>query len=110
MRYLLLIFTICAIAVVGILGFRGSQSRKPPLYLFPDMDRQLKLRPQEPNSFFANGVSSQLPVPGTMARGQAIQTANGSIYPFQQDSPVFTGLIPVPRIIFRTILSRLTRA
>ena len=71
-------------------GRRGALSRKTPLYVFPDMRRQLKLRPQEPNAFFANGVSSQLPVPGTMARGKPIQTAGGPVYPYE-DSPVFTG-------------------
>src|SRR6058998_578856 len=39
---------------------------RPPIEIFPDMKRQLKLRPQTPNNFFANGRSSQLPVPGTI--------------------------------------------
>lgn len=77
-------------ATVGILGFQGSQMRKPPFELFPDMDRQAKLRPQEPNHFFANGVSSQLPLAGTVARSQPIQTVNGDVYAFE-DSPVNTG-------------------
>jgi mono/diheme cytochrome c family protein len=90
MRAFLLIFVICVLAVIGVAGRRGALSRKTPLYVFPDMRRQLKLRPQEPNAFFANGVSSQLPVPGTMARGKPIQTAGGPVYPYE-DSPVFTG-------------------
>ena len=90
MRAFLLIFVVCVLAVVGVAGRRGALSRKTPLYVFPDMRRQLKLRPQEPNAFFANGVSSQLPVPGTMARGKPIQTAGGPVYPYE-DSPVFTG-------------------
>ena len=93
MRYFLLIFAVCIVAVVGIAGKRGHLSRKPPLYMFPDMRRQLKLRPQEANGFFANGVSSQLPVPGTMARGKPIQTAGGLVYPYE-DSAVFTGRVP----------------
>jgi len=79
-------------AVVGIAGFRGGLSRQPPIEVFPDMDRQLKLRPQKPDDFFANGVSSQLPPPGTIARSQPIQTVNGAVYPFE-DSPVNSGLI-----------------
>ena len=79
-------------ATVGILGFQGSQMRKPPFELFPDMDRQAKLRPQEPNHFFANGISSQLPPVGTIARSQPIQTVNGEVYAFE-DSPVNTGKI-----------------
>jgi hypothetical protein len=92
MRYFLLIFAVCAIAVVGIAGRRGALTRRTPLYVFPDMRRQLKLRPQEPNGFFANGISSQLPVPGTLPRGNPIQTAGGPVYPYE-DSPVFTGRV-----------------
>ena len=79
-------------ATVGILGFQGSQMRQPPFELFPDMDRQAKLRPQEPNHFFANGISSQLPPAGTVARSQPIQTVNGDVYTFE-DSPVNTGRV-----------------
>ena len=79
-------------ATVGILGFQGRQMRKPPFELFPDMDRQAKLRPQEPNHFFANGISSQLPPAGTIARSQPMQTVNGEVYAFE-DSPVNTGKI-----------------
>ena len=56
------------------------------------MDRQPKLRPQEPNRFFANGLSSQLPPAGTVARGAAIETVAGPVYAFE-DSPVNTGRI-----------------
>jgi len=79
-------------ATVGMLGFQGGLMRKPPFELFPDMDRQAKLRPQEPNRFFANGVSSQLPPVGTVVRSQPIQTVNGEVYPFE-DSPVNTGRV-----------------
>ena len=77
-------------AVVGIAGFRGGLSRQPPIEIFPDMNRQLKLRPQEPDGFFTNGVSSQLPPPGAIARSEPIQTADGEVYEFE-DSPVNTG-------------------
>jgi mono/diheme cytochrome c family protein len=80
------------VAGFATLGLQGKLSRKPPTELFPDMDRQAKLRPQEPNRFFANGVSSQLPPAGTVARGEAIQTANGEVYSFE-DSPVNTGYV-----------------
>jgi mono/diheme cytochrome c family protein len=79
-------------ATFGILGLQGSKMRKPPFELFPDMDRQAKLRPQEPFKFLPNGVSSQLPPEGTVARSQPIQTANGDVYAFE-DSPVNTGKI-----------------
>jgi len=92
MRYFLLIFGVCVLAVVGVLGKRGSHFRKPPLYIFPDMEWQLKLRPQKDNGFFTNGLSSQLPVPGTIARSAPIQTVVGPVYPYE-DAPVNTGRI-----------------
>jgi mono/diheme cytochrome c family protein len=92
MRYFLLIFGLCVVAVMGIAGKRGSLSRNTPLYVFADMDRQLKLRPQVPNQFFANGMSSQLPVAGTIARSQPLQTADGPVYPYE-DAPVVTGYV-----------------
>ncbi len=92
MRYFFVIFAVCVVAVLAIAGKRGSLSRRTPIEVFPDMDRQLKLRPQQPNAFFANGLSSQLPVEGTIARGKAIQTVNGLVLPFE-DAPVNTGRI-----------------
>jgi len=95
MRHVISIILIGAAlgaAVVGIAGFRGGLSRKPPIEIFPDMNRQLKLRPMEPENFFPNGVSSQLPPPGTIARSQPIQTVTGPVYPFE-DAPVNTGLV-----------------
>ena len=95
MRHLISIILIGAAlgaAIVGIAGFRGGLSRKPPIEIFPDMNRQLKLRPMEANSFFTNGVSSQLPPPGTIARGEPVQAIAGPVYPFE-DAPVNTGRI-----------------
>ena len=82
-------------AMVGILGLPGRVSHKPPVEVysdrfFPGMDRQPKLRPQEPNRFFANGLSSQLPPAGTVARSEPIATVNGDAYAYE-DSPVNTG-------------------
>src|SRR5208282_4579424 len=95
MRYIISIILIGAAlgaAVVGIAGFRGGMSRKPPIEIFPDMNRQLKLRPQVPDSFFPNGVSSQLPPSGTIARSGPIQTVSGPVYLFE-DAPVNTGRV-----------------
>ena len=93
MRYLISILLVGAAigaAVFGMLGLQGGLMRKPPFELFPDMDRQAKLRPQVPFAFMSNGVSSQLPPAGTIARSQPLATANGSVYHFE-DSPVNTG-------------------
>jgi hypothetical protein len=92
MRYFLAMFVVCVLATVGVLGFRGSHFRKPPLYIFPDMERQPKLRPETANAFFANGMSSRLPVEGTIPRGDPIKVGNEVVYPWQ-DSPVTTGRI-----------------
>ena len=87
-----LVFLAVGVAGFATLGLQGKMSRKPPMELFPDMDRQAKLRPMEPNRFFANGVSSQLPPAGTIGRSEPIATANGEVYPFE-DSAVNTGKI-----------------
>ena len=79
-------------AIVGIAGFRGGLSRKPPIEIFPDMNRQLKMRPMEADSFFPNGVSSQLPPPGTIARSEPVQTIAGPVYSFE-DAPANTGRV-----------------
>ena len=94
MRYLtaIAIFVLLGLITLGVLGPRGRHFQKPPLYIFPDMEFQAKLRPQTPNTFFTNGLSSQLPVAGTVARAKPIQTVSGSVYPFE-DSPVNTGHI-----------------
>lgn len=83
MRYFLLIFVLLTLAVYFAAGKRGSISRKPPLEIFPDMDKQPKLRPQTGNEIFANGLSSQLPVEGTVARGSTFE-----------DSAINTGKVP----------------
>ena len=75
-KFLSWFFTLWALAVVtavSVLGFRGSVSRKPPIEIFPDMDRQAKLRPQTLSKFapWADGQSSRLQVAGTVARGSA---------------------------------------
>jgi hypothetical protein len=88
MRYFLLGFTLLALLVISVAGFRGDHSRKPPIEVFPDMDRQMKLRPQEPNDFFENGISSQLPVEGTVARAKPI--GDSAVLPFEE-SPITTG-------------------
>jgi len=90
MRYFILIFGVIMLGVMLIAGKRGSFSRNPPVYVFPDMDRQLKLRPQEPNAFFGNGLSSQFPPPGTVAHGRPLTVGDRQVFPYE-DSPVFSG-------------------
>jgi len=93
MRYFIASFLAIIVLTVGVLGFRGDKFRKPPLELFPDMDRQPKLRPQEPNSIFPNGVSSQPHVEGTIARTESFGSQGlPDVFPFEQNAAV-TGLV-----------------
>lgn len=69
MRYFFIIYAIIALLVVGIFGFRGQHSSKPPVRIFPDMDEQDKLRAQKPEPFFADGHGGRLPVHDTQPRG-----------------------------------------
>ena len=83
-RYLIVGFVALVLLVVGLFGLRGGLSRKPPLEVFADMDRQPKLRPMEPNTFFDNGISSQPLVEGTVARSKPLVLADGKeVYPFE---------------------------
>ncbi|HTQ49395.1 MAG TPA: cytochrome c [Candidatus Acidoferrales bacterium] len=92
MRYFLLIFLTVIAVVFGIAGLRGHLSRKPPIDIIPDMDRQFKLRPEAADAYFADDHTSQLPPAGTVARSWPLQTVNGPVYPYE-DAPVNTGLI-----------------
>jgi Cytochrome c, mono- and diheme variants len=69
MRIFLSIYVLAIVAVVSVMGFRGSNSKKPPLEVFPDMDRQARYKPQAENEFFLDGRNDR-PVPAnTVARG-----------------------------------------
>jgi len=73
MRIFLAIYVLAIVAVVSIFGFRGSFSEKPPLEVFPDMDRQARYKPQGENSFFEDARNDR-PVPEhTVARGNFLQ-------------------------------------
>jgi mono/diheme cytochrome c family protein len=69
LRGFLVIFLLCTIAIIAVFGFRGQTSTGPPLELFPDMVRQMKVRAQAPLNFFADGRGSRVPVGGTIPIG-----------------------------------------
>ncbi len=93
MRYFLLILALSVVVVMAVAGKRGSTSRRPPIEIFSDMDRQAKLRPQTYNEFFADRMSSRLPVAGTIARSKPYQINGQDVYPYQE-AAVNTGRIP----------------
>jgi len=100
MRYFLLAYLLTVVAVVGVLGFRGQHSRRPPLEIFPDMVRQNKVRPQTPSELFPDSYSSR-PYPENTVPHTAAYKVNGApllvdgqpVYPYE-DSPVNTGRVP----------------
>lgn len=77
-KYFLIIFTIFAVLIMGILGFRGNKFRDTPLEIFPDMDHNDRVNSQTTSDFFADGVGSRQPVPGTI-----VHAADESIYPIE---------------------------
>ena len=97
MRYVLIGIAMGAFMVVALAGFRGDMTRKPPLEVFADMDRQPKLRPLEPNDFFEkygsqNGMSSQPLVKGTVPRSEPLKTVkDGNVFSFEANHPVNRG-------------------
>lgn len=71
--YFLSIWALAVLTVVSVAGLRGGLSRRPPLEVFPDMDRQPKLRPQTTAGFagFVDGKSSRVHPAGTVSRESA---------------------------------------
>jgi mono/diheme cytochrome c family protein len=69
LRGFLVIFVLCTIATLAVLGFRGQKGTQPPFEVFPDMVRQPKVRAQAPLDFFADGRGPRLPVAGTVPVG-----------------------------------------
>ena len=78
LRGFLVIFLLCAIAIVAVFGFRGQISTAPPLEVFPDMVRQMKVRAQAPLDFFSDGRGPRLPVAGTVPIGYEMPKAPAS--------------------------------
>jgi hypothetical protein len=111
MRYFLLGFLLVCVVVISVAGLRGSRSRQPPIEVFPDMDRQLRLRPQSLNAFFPDQRSSRPLVPGTIARSEpiALSASDPSLTAFRfEDAPVNTGLLPGSTNFVETVPVELT--
>lgn len=101
MRYFVLLFILAVAGVLYVAGLRfddgGSHSRKPPIEVFPDMDRQPKLRPQTETAFvgWQDGLTSRKPVPGTIARS-ANYELNERTTGYLPGTTNFVEVIPVP--------------
>lgn len=72
LKYFFYIFGLVIVLVVTVAGFRGDKSKKPPIEIFPDMDRQPKVKAQVPSDFYADGRGNREPVPGTVPLGYAM--------------------------------------
>ena len=79
LRGFLVIFLLCTIAILAVFGFRGQTSTGPPLELFPDMVRQMKVRAQAPLNFFADGRGPRLPVADTVPIGYEMPTKSETL-------------------------------
>ena len=97
MRYFLAFWVLAIVVVVSVSGLRDGFSRKPPLELFPDMDRQPKLQPEHGSVLFPDGRGSRVAVEGTIAHSGSYQVdgqpflVNGQpVFPYQ-DHPINTG-------------------
>jgi mono/diheme cytochrome c family protein len=95
MRYFLLILLLACVAVVSIAGLRGAKSRNSPWEIFPDMDRQLKLRPQTADNLSPDGRSSRQYVAGTIPRGARYQDTPANTGR-QPGTTNFVATLPVP--------------
>ncbi len=109
MRYFLTGFLLLALAVVTVAGFRGGLSRRPPLEVFPDMDRQAKLRPQSANEFYTDRFSSRFHAPNTVPRASAVKVAGQEVLPFE-DHPLNTGMVAGTIILVALFLTGLITA
>lgn len=69
MKYFFFSLIAFSVLVVGYFGFRGDKFSRPPLWIFPDMDEQDKVKAQTPSNFFEDGMGARKPVLGTVPRG-----------------------------------------
>lgn len=71
MRYAYLVLLFVVFSSVSVLGLRNSPSTRPPLEVFPDMDRQPKYKPQAESAFFADKRSDRPTPAGVVAFGRS---------------------------------------
>jgi len=66
------LLVLAALVAIGV-GSRGWTSRRPPIHLNPNMDRQPKYLAQASSPFFYNGSTTQPQVAATLARGELVE-------------------------------------
>lgn len=108
MRIFLAVWLFVVVATVSILGFRSDKFRKPPVWVFPDMDIQAKYLPQGQNDFFPDERNDRPMVPGAVLRGynwdvkevfdgeyQFAKAENPSAWTGKDESGAFVADIPI---------------
>lgn len=94
MRQFFIIYFFLLALTVTVLGFRGCQSSKPPLEIFPDMDRQMRFAEQGKTGYFPDGRMDREPVAGTVPHVGGEQAVYGHLAPdnrFREDDYLATG-------------------
>jgi len=59
---------LLALAATALTGCSNFPSRQPPIWVWWDMKKQDKYKPQAESAFFADGRASRAPVSGTVAQ------------------------------------------
>lgn len=101
MRIFFMIFGFVVLTALAILGFRGGTTSRPPIEVFPDMDRQPRYEAQGESEFFADGRADRLPVEGTVGRGQL--RADDHVYRGTENGDFADGF---PEIVTREMMER----
>jgi mono/diheme cytochrome c family protein len=93
MRYFLAFFAVACALVFLVAGRRGDATRRTPIEIWSDMDRQIKLRPQAGSGFatWEDGRSSRPWVQGTVPRQTPVKVGSRDVQRFE-DNPVITGM------------------
>jgi len=72
LKYFFIFWAFVVVFWAALAGPRGSTFVKPPYEVFPDMDRQEKLKPQSASAFFSDGMGSRPTVEGVVPMGLSI--------------------------------------
>ena len=94
MRYFFIIYLLLAVLVVSIGGFRGDKFKSTPIRIFPDMDEQDRINPQQASDFFSDGLGARQPVAATVPQGlKPADLADVSTKSFANDNSYYhTGM------------------
>ena len=104
MRYVYLAFGLLLILAVSLAGFRGSKFSRPPIEIFPDMDRQAKVKAQSASAFFADGRADRPTPPNAVARGHL--DADDAIFRGRDGADEFVAGFPDSLTVDETLVRR----